>query len=311
MEELYGKENNSNDPELLFKYETQIKNTSEVQLQPLLDYLNLILDGHILDTVGNIHSYETLQGITNNVILFNILRRGRPSYDTIKQTLYNYNYFEISYPTYRKLFLSEPYLNNDYYTRNFIERNAMIHAMNEATLQYNYLVQCMDFISNQEFNTKLDTKSYVKLIQENPNGNRYSMVKNTLTDGNLVRYKNHLPRMDMKLLTKDTARHLHNVAQYDMVNYVNENANMLGMDNIYTTKTWIWSGKVHTRHRLMERTTIPINDLFSVTNERTGEMCELRYPRDYTRDPSGSNTVNCGCTVVYNTDKSKRGKMNG
>lgn len=272
-----------------------------------------MLDGHIIDQLGDIHSYESLNDTIHNVILLNILRNGHPRKDTIQQTLFNYNFFEITYPTYRNIVLNNPYLHNNYYSRNYIERIAQRYAMNEATLQYKYLNQCMNFISSQEFGTQLNTKQYIKLINQNPTGNRYSMIQETLTNGNIERYHNHLPRMDMELLTTDTARYLKNAAKYDVVTYVNENASMMGITPPYQTKTWIWSGKRHTRHRLMEGVTIPIDEPFQVTNERTGEMCELRYPRDYARDTSGSNTVNCGCEVVYNIkkDNNKRGKMNG
>lgn len=296
----------------MFKYESQIEHTSKVQLQPLIDYLYSVLDGHILDQLGNIHSYDTLQGIVNNNILLSMFRNNRPRSTTIQQTLYNYNYFEITYPIYRNLLLNEPFLNNNYYTRNYIEHMAQIHALNESKLQYNYLNQCMDFIDSQSFGTKLDTKQYLKLINNNPNDSRYKMVTQTLIDGNIERYYNHLPRMDMNLLTTDTAGYLKNAAQYDIVTYVNENATQLGMNKPYISKSWIWSGKLHTRHRWMDGVTVPIDEPFQVTNERTGEMCNLRYPRDYTRDSTGSNTVNCGCRVRYNVDKdNKTRKMNG
>ena len=91
-----------------------------------------------------------------------------------------------------------------------------------------------------------------------------------------------------------------NVAEYEAVTYANARAVILGKNEIYKTKTWVWSHKAHTRHSNMSGNTVPVNDPFYVVNEKTGEACNLMFPRDYARDLSGANTVNCGCSVKYN-----------
>lgn len=67
-------------------------------------------------------------------------------------------------------------------------------------------------------------------------------------------------------------------------------------------KRWIHSGKEHGRpgHILCADATladpIPVAEPFEIVNLKTGEVEELRYPRD--PEASAGNTINCGCMMV-------------
>ena len=71
-------------------------------------------------------------------------------------------------------------------------------------------------------------------------------------------------------------------------------------NQLYTTKTWIWSGADNTRHSGMDNTTIPIDEAFVVINENTGDVDYLMYPCDENGSPS--NTYNCLCEMVYGNE---------
>lgn len=64
-------------------------------------------------------------------------------------------------------------------------------------------------------------------------------------------------------------------------------------------KRWIHSGKVHGRpgHVAAEDyEPIPVAQPFEIVDMRTGEVEQLRFPRDPVA--SGANTINCGCMMV-------------
>lgn len=79
------------------------------------------------------------------------------------------------------------------------------------------------------------------------------------------------------------------------VNLADGNGNQL-----YTTKTWIWSGMDNTRHSGMDNTTVPIDEAFVVINENTGDVDYLMYPCDENGSPS--NTYNCMCEMTYGNE---------
>jgi hypothetical protein len=84
---------------------------------------------------------------------------------------------------------------------------------------------------------------------------------------------------------------------------------MLAADaaGIRLAKRWLKSGKMHPRashvaaHNQIVRVTAP----FLIADPRTGEIEELRYPRD--EQASAGNTINCGCIFVPMADGSTFG----
>jgi hypothetical protein len=109
--------------------------------------------------------------------------------------------------------------------------------------------------------------------------------------------------MDMNYIVNNIKGYVDKTSEFESVIYANANTLHQVGERAYGEKVWLWSGKKRTRHRGMDGVTVPVNDPFIVTNEMTGETCELMYPRDYARDPSGANTVNCGCDVIYPENK--------
>lgn len=89
-----------------------------------------------------------------------------------------------------------------------------------------------------------------------------------------------------------------NTSEYDQVLLENKQSQLMGEGDVYGSKTWIWSRAEKTRHSMMDNQTVNVTDMFTVTNEVTGEVDEGLYPGDFRMSPG--NTVNCLCSVVYN-----------
>lgn len=97
---------------------------------------------------------------------------------------------------------------------------------------------------------------------------------------------------------KDIENYNLNTSEYDRVLLENKQSQLMGEGDVYGSKTWIWSRAEKTRHSMMDNQTVNVTDMFTVTNEVTGEVDEGLYPGDFRMSPG--NTVNCLCSVVYN-----------
>lgn len=301
LQEAYLEDNNGVDKELmnewdLFLYESQVEHLKNVQTRPLTSYLYNMLDYTVLENKGDEHNYSLLKELMIGGGLYLLLTNNLPFHTTINQNLYNYINHEITYPTFYQAF-NKFEVPLDYYTRSTIENNAKEYAINESKFQQSYLEHCITYIKNQDIT--IDSRQYLKQIRKNPMIARSTCISNALKSGSLTGGIRR-PRMNMKLTVTDMVQHMKNVAEYEAVTYANARAVILGKNEIYKTKTWVWSHKAHTRHSNMSGNTVPVNDPFYVVNEKTGEACNLMFPRDYARDLSGANTVNCGCSVKYN-----------
>lgn len=221
--------------------------------------------------------------------------KGLPSTEHLKTRLYNNIYYNISSPLYHSNFI-DPYIPNSYEVRSIVESSAKAHAINEAELAFNYMNTCFDYVKQQD--VVIDAKSYITGVKNSPSKQRLSILNNSVKTGELTGGK-HKPKLDLNVHFKDSFRYLHQASRFEAKVYANALAHGLGKDLPYSHKTWHWSHKVKTRHKFMEGQTVPINEPFVVTNERTGEMSFLMFPRDYARDISGANTSNCGCDVSY------------
>ena len=304
---LYGTEAvNTYDPEQYFKYQNKIKVDGTITGKFVVQYMTAIIDALILSELSDLERDDYEDTILTTLLLL-MLKNGLPRKKTIDNTLYNYNYHGITYPIYRNLLLAEPFLTNNYESRVFIENNARSNAQNETKFQHKHLENVKTYITELPATTQIDGKKYTKIIQQHPNMNRTNVLNQSLKHGSLkggVRK----PQLNIPTVVDNTIKHIKNQANYHVKRYANRLSNMLGFKTPYTTKTWIWSGKVKTRHRMMSGATVPFDEPFLVTNERTGESCELRFPRDYANDLTGANTVNCGCSVSY--DRNKNSKKN-
>ena len=181
--------------------------------------------------------------------------------------------------------------------RSVVEQNAQSYALSESKLLKGYIAESLEYLSDISRSVTIDPMEYTRIIMENPEIPRQQAIKQSIRYGELPKKK---PRMDMAGLVRNSREYVEKVSEFESIVYVNARYMAALGQRAYPTKTWLWSGKKNTRHRGMSGVTIPVNDPFLVTNEKTGEACELMFPRDYARDPSGANTVNCGCDVLYN-----------
>lgn len=225
------------------------------------------------------------------------LRMGMPQNNTIRKLLYDYVYNEITYPIFLDNFLNDPYIPNNYYTRAIVEQNSGDYAENESNLIFNYLMDALLFVQTAGLSAIIDSEEYIKGVKDDPLISRKELILLAMTSGTLPEGRS--PVMDMNSLVNNVKGYVSKTSEFESVIYANANTLRHFGERAYPEKVWLWSGKKKTRHRGMEGVTVPVNDPFIVINERTGETCELMYPRDYARDPSGANTVNCGCDVVY------------
>ncbi len=67
---------------------------------------------------------------------------------------------------------------------------------------------------------------------------------------------------------------------------------------LFNAKEWRWSMLEKTRHSGMEGTIVPINEMFMIYNEVSGQIDYGRFPRDYD-NVLPRNAYNCGCECIY------------
>lgn len=266
------------------------------------DYLALLfalIDYQVLRSLGERVSLDVIKEYVPYRLTTHFLRFGIPSNDTILQKLYNLVYNEITYPLFLKHFYNDPTIPDIYHTRAVVEQNSKNYATSESRIAYNYVNNAMNWIQAQGLNNKIDTHSYLNEIKQNPTANRYQLIKKTAY---YPIEETSPPYMNFDNLYTNTFQYIDTVSEFESVVFLNALFGSYYETKVYKTKTWIWSGKKHTRHRGMHGETVPVNEPFVVINEMTGEAALLMYPRDYARDSSGANTVNCGCGIKYNTE---------
>ncbi len=297
LQEAYSEGSNeyANDWDL-FLYESMVEHSYKPDHKPLLILLFAMFDAHVLTELGDEVSSKSLSKLDKNTQYF--YRNGLPRNDTIQQTMYNNIYYKMAHPWY-KIHFGDPFIPNDYETRSVIDQHSKAHSIEEANYAFRYLMRCMDYVSEQ--NVTLDSDKYIKEITKNHEKRRSTPISNNIKNGELSGGKQK-PLLDLDLHIKDSFTYLHNVSEFEAKVYANSRAFILGHKEPYSHKTWIWSRKQKTRHSFMEGQTVPINEPFQVVNERTGEMSNLMFPRDYARDSSGANTINCGCDVHYHNN---------
>lgn len=128
---------------------------------------------------------------------------------------------------------------------------------------------------------------------------RQTILERSLTDGKMYNGR-ELSYKQLNNLSKDLEQFKQTQIEDQLWNDANQEALRNGLDPIKTHKTWIWSNLEKTRHAGMDGETVPIDELFLVVNDVTGEADSLRFPRDIENDSNGcSNICNCGCDVEY------------
>lgn len=281
----------------LFLYESMIEHSYRPDSTALILLGLALLDAVILDNIGDSVKDSDKRKLSKTAQLY--MDNGIPRDNTIQQSIYNQMYYHLALPYY-KTHYTDKYIPPDYETRNVIEQASKNQALNETFHAMNYLNQCREYVDKQ--NVQLDSHQYIQEVSKNPYTQRLTPISNSIKNGTLDG-GTHKPRLDFNLHIEDTEIYLKNVSKFESKIYANSRHYILGQEIPYSHKTWLWSHKQRTRHSFMEGQTVPINDPFVVTNERTGEVSNLMFPRDYARDGNGANTINCGCDVHYHNSK--------
>lgn len=263
----------------------------------LVDFLYSLMDFQILYLLGDDINLEYVREKVPYYLTVNFLKYGVPADDTILQKLYNYVYYEIVYPLFLKNYYADPHIPNDYTTRSVVTQSSKIYSDSERNIFFNLLKNGFDYITSISSYTKIDSLMYLSLINENPTISRYQAIKQTMLNESLP-YFNKVPNMNFKEYVTNSINYIDTASEFESIVYANA-INGTWKPRPYSRKTWIWSGKKKTRHRGMDGVTVNVNDPFIVTNEMTGETAQLMFPRDYARDTTGANTVNCGCDILY------------
>ena len=190
--------------------------------------------------------------------------------------------------------ISKSYINSYEKNRNNVNNKIAIDKTVKDTLN-NYQKALNDYILNSINNLNdldIDENSYNDMRKKGASIVESLALSDKFQTGVYAPYSeklfnNFLNNKELQMTNK--ADFLYNV------NVEDENGNQL-----YTTKTWIWSGADNTRHSGMDNTTIPIDEAFVVINENTGDVDYLMYPCDENGSPS--NTYNCLCEMVYGNE---------
>jgi len=128
---------------------------------------------------------------------------------------------------------------------------------------------------------------------------RQSILERSLTNGKMYNGR-ELSYKELNNLSKDLEKYKQTHIEDQLWQDANKNAVENGLDPVKTHKVWIWSALEKTRHSGMDGVTVEMSEMFDVENEVTGDMDQLRFPRDVENDSNGcSNVCNCGCDIEY------------
>jgi hypothetical protein len=128
---------------------------------------------------------------------------------------------------------------------------------------------------------------------------RQSILERSLIDGRMYNGR-ELSYKELNNLSRDLEQYKQTRIEDQLWQDANQEAAANGLDPVKTHKVWAWSTLENTRHMGMDEETVPINEMFTVVNEVTGDTDQLRFPRDIENDSNGcSNICNCQCDVEY------------
>lgn len=297
LQEAYSEDNGQANDWDLFLYESMIEHSYTPDNTALILLAMGLIDAFILDELGDDISSKDKRKLPKTSQIY--LDNGLPRDSTILQGMYNQFYYHLALPWYKSNY-TDPYIPLDYDTRSVIEQSAKLQATNETNHAFDYFTKCRDYVAMQ--NVVIDSHEYIKSVVEKPSIQRITPISQNIKSGTLVG-ETSKPKINFHLHMEDANIYLKNVSEFESRIYANSRHYILGQEVPYSHKTWLWSHNRRTRHSFMEGQTVLINEPFVVTNERTGEVSNLMFPRDYARDPSGANTINCGCEVHYHNNK--------
>lgn len=187
-----------------------------------------------------------------------------------------------------------------------------------STTELNRIRKNIDYVDNILHKADVDISKYEALIRELPKTtSRVNIVQESIADKKLPspardaeikswyerggNYKTRYTYKELDRLSQDIERYSINRFEQEQALMQNRESVRMGGDELYTSKTWVWSKLENTRHSGMDNTTIPIHEKFVVFNEQTGETDYLMFAGDYVNAVNSSNVVGCKCSVLYNS----------
>lgn len=186
-------------------------------------------------------------------------------------------------------------------------------------LEVERVVKNLDYVENVLSTSEVAIDKYEALIEKLPRQvSRKEVLEKCITSGdelpvskrqawlerNLERgasYNKEYSYRELNQLSRDLERYKTNRLDYETALMENRQADREGYDRVNESKSWIWSALEKTRHRDMDGETVDLTETFTVMNEVTGDIDELRFPGDVENDHNNcSNICNCGCSYVIN-----------
>ena len=143
---------------------------------------------------------------------------------------------------------------------------------------------------------ELELNTYKTLIEKLPKRiSREDILQKALKDGKNFKGREYSQKQ-LDKLSAQLENYKQNAIRYEQGLNDNRQANREGMPTPNLMKRWIWSQLENTRHFEMDGQEVEYNQYFIVTNEQTGQVDELRFPRDIENDSNNcANICNCQC----------------
>ena len=154
----------------------------------------------------------------------------------------------------------------------------------------------LEYVEKTLQEAELDIARYKNLVDKLPKQvSRQDILEKALAKGSNYKGREYSYK-ELNRLSRDLEKYKSNAMRYEKGIIENQQANREGLPVPNVMKTWIWSTLERTRHREMDGETVRFTEKFTVTNEVTGDVDYLRFPRDIENDHNNcSNVCNCQC----------------
>ncbi|MGL6298663.1 MAG: hypothetical protein ACRC1M_05780 [Methanobacteriaceae archaeon] len=216
--------------------------------------------------------------------------------DVVQTTLDNWN-DQILKNSYERI------TKNPYVSQEWLEKNNLLTG--KEALRDLYTNKQLEVLNNNlNYANEVIGKARVDIDQFNKLANtrlgpdvneafKASVKSGWSMDSTQLSYK------QIENLNSQLVHYGNQLATLEDAQAMNAIAEEQGLDLIYPTKTWQWSELKNTRHMQMDGQTVGINDEFTVTNGKTGDVDMLQFPGDINNGSPG-NTYNCKCNLRCN-----------
>ncbi len=210
------------------------------------------------------------------------------------------------YSNYQKI-INSKYTSNNAFEKMLLRNKADKELNRIVESQVNRVSQNIDTIDNVLRRYELPLQEYHRMLDEQKDrsvANRYHTIeeiirqRQDLENGKLdisttTNYR------DVSVMTEQLLMQSQSLTDYEECVAMNEEAIANGKSPIITKKKWIHTHNgATTRHQDMgQYPTIDFETTFEVTDENTGTVDEMLYPRDLQGSPE--NVFGCVCEINY------------